>query len=270
MLRFHDADQGVLIGIWHQACTELRDLAAAERWGRPSVLPGWTVADIVAHTSWIERLALGRSDPPHEPDWAALPHVAGEFSRATEVPVDLRRGWPREAVLAEYDDTIAARHAALLAAPAGAAARNVFGQVRPVSDILRMRIFDIWVHTQDIRVGVGAPGGLASDAAWVAAGRMAGALGYVWAKSVDAPVGSTLVVDCTGPGVRFTAAVGRSDDGRGGPVAVPDDPTVRLTMGFPDYVALSCGRANAEPGRVQVEGDAALAGRTLARFGIAP
>ena len=52
-----------------------------------------------------------------EPDWDALPQVTGDFGRATEVPVDLRRGWSPDAVLAEFDASVADRQAALLAGP---------------------------------------------------------------------------------------------------------------------------------------------------------
>jgi uncharacterized protein (TIGR03083 family) len=265
MLRLHTASEPELVRVWHDACTELRAVATEEAWDRPSILPGWTVGDIIAHTAWIERLALGRFDPAHEPDWAALPHAVGDFGRATEVPVDLRRSWTREQVLAEFEDAVAARLAALQSMPPGATDRNVFGKVRPLTDILRMRIFDLWVHQQDV-----ATGGLDSDAAQVAADRMVGALGYVWAKQVAAPTGSTLVVDCTGPGVVFTEAVVRGEDGKGAPVEPPARPTVRLTMTFPNYVALACGRATADAAAVRIDGDEALGRLTLERFGIAP
>ena len=114
---------------------------------------------------------------------------------------------------------------------------------------------------------MGDPGHLGTAPAHMAAGRMRRALGFVWAKNVDAPVGATLQVTVTGPGVEFTDAVIRSDDGKGRPVAEFGDPTVALTMSFPGFVALTCGRGPAE---VSIVGDQALGERTVERFNIAP
>jgi uncharacterized protein (TIGR03083 family) len=234
------------------------------------VLPGWTVADIVAHVTSIERAQLGRVDPAHEPDWDALPHAASAFGRITEVPVDLRRSWSRGEVLQELDATMANREVALRAlwaADPQQLVMNPLGAMMPLGEMLAMRVFDTWVHEQDIRVAVGDPGHLDSAAAHMAAGRMRGALGFVWAKKVDAPTGATLAVRVTGPGVSFTDAVVRSTDGKGRVTDQVAEPTVSLTMSFPDYVALTCGRG---PADVVIDGDAELGQRTVQRFNIAP
>ena len=130
-----------------------------------------------------------------------------------------------------------------------------------------MRVFDTWVHEQDIRVAVGDPGHLGTAPAHMAADRMRKALGFVWAKKVDAPVGSTLQVTVTGPGVEFTDTVIRSEDGKGRPSDPVGVPTVALTMTFPGFVALTCGRGPAE---VDVAGDQELGARTIAHLNIAP
>ena len=263
-------DRFDLIDVWRDAMADLRDAAARAPWRAPSILPGWNVADVVAHALWIERSQLGLVDPPHEPDWVALPHVGTPFSRVTEVPVDLRRTRSREEVLAEFDQTITDREAALRGARATAPDgqyRNPLGSMTTLDDLLSMRIFDTWVHEQDIRLAVDDPGHLDTPAAHVAAARMRNSLGRVWGKGVDAPVGATVAVTCTGPGVTFSDTVVRSEDGRArrcDPVAAP---TVALTMSFPAYVALACGRG---PAPVESAGDPELAARTVARFNIAP
>jgi uncharacterized protein (TIGR03083 family) len=270
-----------LVTAWDAAMADVRDVVEAlgePGWTRPSLLPGWSVGDIVAHLAWIEGILLGRTDPPHEPDWSALPHVQSPLSMATEVPVDLRRSWQRAQVLAEFDGTIAERLAALRTGPQDplTPTTNPFGKLVTLEDVLRMRIFDTWVHGQDIRLAVGMPGSTDTDAARVAAERIAGALGYVWARRVGAPVGSTLLVEVTPPGVALTHAVARAEDGRGLDVAPPADPTVRLTMALDDFVQLGCGRTRPDSSldmartRVQIQGDADLAARALENFNIAP
>ncbi len=259
-----------LIDVWRDAIADLRDAAARAPWRAPSILPGWSVADVVAHTLWIERSQLGLADPPHEPDWAALPHVSSPFSRITEVPVDLRRTRTRDEVLAEFDETMSAREAALRhlrATDPDGLVMNPLGSMTTLDDLLSMRIFDVWVHEQDIRLAVDDPGHLDTPAAHVAAARMRNALGRVWGKGVDAPVGATVQVTCTGPGVTFSDAVVRSADGRARPISPVTQPTVALTMTFPAYVALACGRG---PAPVESAGDPELAALTIARFNIAP
>jgi uncharacterized protein (TIGR03083 family) len=271
----------VLIDAWAGAMGDLREVVAslgAEGWRQPSLLPGWSVADIVAHLSWIERILLSRFDPPHEPDWAALPHVANDLSRATEVPVDLRRARSRDEVLAEFDTTIADRHAALLSGPQDPAtpATNPFGKRVTLEAVLRMRTFDTWVHGQDIRLAVGRPGATGTSGARVAAEQIAGALGYVWAKRVDAPVGSSVLLEVVPPGIALRRAARRAEDGAGLEIAAPADPSVTLTMAFDDLVQLGCGRTRPDSSieqaraRVRVDGDQALGARAVERFNIAP
>ena len=248
-----------LIAAWAQAMSDVRTLAdelGEPGWRRPSLLPGWTVGDVVAHLSWIERIMLGRADPPHQPEWAALPHATSDFGRATEVPVDLRRSWPRERVLAEFDATIADRHAALRAGPQDldTPARDPFGRPSTLEGVLRMRTFDTWVHGQDIRLAVGRPGATDTDAARIAAEQIAGVLGFVWAKKVGASIGSTLTVTVIPPGVELVESVVVTDDGRGRAIARPDSPTVAVTMSFDDFVQLGCGREWPESSREDARG----------------
>jgi uncharacterized protein (TIGR03083 family) len=270
-----------LIAAWAEAMADVRSIVAElgePGWRAPSLLPGWSVGDVVAHLSWIERILLGRTDPPHAPDWTALPHVDSDFGRATEVPVDLRRAWPRERVLAEFDATIADRHAALLAGPTDpdAPAVNPFGRTTTLEAVLRMRTFDTWVHSQDIRLATGQPGATTTAAALVTAEQIAGALGYVWARKVDAPVGATLLVSVTPPGIALTRAVTRSAQGKGVDVDPPLDPTVRLTLEFDDFIQLGCGRTHPDRSpeearaRVTIDGDPELGARTVAALNIAP
>ncbi len=257
------------IDVWCLAMADFRDAAARAPWQHPSALPGWTVGDVVAHVTWIERSQLGRQDPAHEPDWASLPHARDGFGRITEVPVDLRRSRTRDEVLAEFDETVADREVSLRALRAGdpGPVLSPLGTMMPLDELIAMRVFDTWVHEQDIRVAVGDPGNLGTAPAHMAAGRMRRALGFVWAKKVDAPIGATLEVSVTGPGVEFTDTVIRTEDGRGRQSGRVERPTVALTMSFPGFVALACGRG---PADVSVTGDQALAERAIARFNIAP
>ncbi|HSO04429.1 MAG TPA: hypothetical protein VLQ92_08115, partial [Candidatus Limnocylindrales bacterium] len=65
----------------------------------------------------------------------------------------------------------------------------------------------------------------------------------------------------------FSDTVIRTEDGKGRPSGPVEDPTVALTVSFPGFVALTCGRG---PADVDVTGDQELAERTIAQLNIAP
>jgi uncharacterized protein (TIGR03083 family) len=232
------------------------------------------VGDIVAHIGWLEGMLIGEYDAPHEPDWVSLPHVQSDFGRITEVPVDLRRSWAREAVLIELADRVSRRTAELEEGPhaADAEVMGPFGPA-PLGRVLRMRTLDTWVHEQDIRDALGRPGHLDTPGAQATAAQLLPGLGKVWAKLAGAQPGQVLDLRVTGPGIEGGAIVAVGEDGRARMVG--DDlldqagaATVTLTMSWPAYLALSCGRGDAQPWReqVSVSGDPELAARTLEHF----
>ncbi len=136
--------------------------------------------------------------------------------------------------------------------------------------MLRDRIFDLWVHQQDIRVPLGEPGHLDDDGARITAEVLLAGLGFLWAKRAGAPSGTSLVVRTTPPGLALVAAVRIDADGRARPCDVPQDPTATLTLGFTNFVALACGRMNADAGAVVVAGDLELGARVVEDFAITP
>jgi uncharacterized protein (TIGR03083 family) len=147
-----DAGFDELFAAWRSASNDFIDLVtplSQAEWDAPTALPGWSVGDIVAHIGWLEGLLMGEYDAPHEPDWSALPHAQSDFGRITEVPVDLRRSWAREAVLIELADRVARRTVELEEGPHEAAAEVMgpFGPA-PLARVLRMRTLDTWVHEQ--------------------------------------------------------------------------------------------------------------------------
>jgi uncharacterized protein (TIGR03083 family) len=277
-LPYDDADAASLIDVWNRAMADLLAAAVSARpqgWGLPTPCPGWGIGDIVAHTSFIERFLLKRWDPPHEPDWASLPHVTSDFGRVTEIPVDLRRGWTREEVLDEFRQTWGDRLQQLRAGTHDLTEMvdSPFGVPWPLDRVLRTRIFDIWVHDQDIHTANSELADLDTPAAWVSARQLVKALPVVWAKNTDAPAGSSLRVDVTGPGVEFTAAVQRGNDGRSRFID-PDTgheavgPTVSLRVAWPDLVRLMAGRG--WPESAALSGDPELGQRVLDTMTITP
>lgn len=261
-----------ILGAWQSAADDFLALVtplSQEEWDAPTALPGWSVGDIVAHVGWIEGIMLGQVDPPHEPDWSALPHVRNDFGRITEIPVDLRRAWPREQVLIELADVISRRGTALREGPQDVNL-EVFGPLglAPLGRVVQMRAMDTWVHEQDIRAALGRPGHLDTPGAQATAAQLLPGLPKVWVKGAGAQPGQVLRLVLAGPELTAERWVAVGEDGRGRASESGADPTTTLTMDWSTYLALACGRGDQERWRerVNVEGDPSLGQRTLEAF----
>jgi len=265
-----------LIDIWEEAATAVADLADHvddSQWRAMTRCSGWSLADIVAHVVDVEGVLAGLPRPQHEPDWDALPHVANDFGRFTEVGVDHRRSRPREEVVAELREVVAVRRGQLDAHPVGEDVIGPLGNPTTMDRLLRMRVLDIWMHEQDIRAAVGSDGGWGTRAAWISYQQIRAALPIVWAKRAGAPGGDAVRIDVTGPGVVATMAAVAADDSRGALVDPPERATVSLRLSWPDLVILAAGRVADDPGlasRLTLDGDPGLGEALLAALTITP
>jgi uncharacterized protein (TIGR03083 family) len=136
-----------------------------------------------------------------------------------------------------------------------------------------IRIFDNWVHEQDIRRAVGRPGHFAGPVAEHALELVARAMPGVVGRKVRPAPGTTVVFEVTGPLGR-TLAIGMAGE-RATPLDQPPAvPSVRLTMDVETFVCLGCGRWAPGPvlasGTVQIAGDRALAERIVAQMNFMP
>ena len=140
-----------------------------------------------------------------------------------------------------------------------------------VTEFVRIRIFDAWVHEQDIRRALDLPGELEGLVAAHVVGRIARALPFVVARKAQAPDGVTVVFDITGPAGRV---VPLEVEGRRGSEldSEPASPTVRITTDVEAFACLGCGRWDPSPalrsGRVTVTGDTVLGETIVANMNI--
>lgn len=237
-------------------------------WKTPTECPGWTVQDNLVHITALERFILG--DPlPAEDVADDLPHVKNDIGRSNERWVESRRAWSGADALAEFVTTTDARIAQLRALDDDGFAADSWTPLGPgtVAGLLGFRVFDSWVHEQDMRRALRRPGDLDSEAARFSTGMMLDVLPYVVGKKVGAPDGSTVVLSLTGP-IVTTAAVAVTDGRARRLDVVPDAAAVTVRLASDEYARLACGRSDPNEalttGGVAIEGDVGL-GTTLVR-----
>lgn len=243
---------------------------AADAWDRPTGCPGWSVRDQLAHMIGVERLMLG--DPAEPVEVPPLEHVVTDFDRAIESAVELRRGWPIDRLVSEFEAVVSRRLAALadldvsqltepLDGPAGLRMKG--------SQMLRTRVFDLTCHEQDIRRAVGRPGDLVGPHVDIATEQVLRA----WAKllpgrvsAAAATTGSVMIV-LGDRSVRLDLRSGALD--LTGSDTASTDAVVRLDAGA--LLALGGGRSDA-PGAedLDVTGDAAVVRALVAAATITP
>jgi uncharacterized protein (TIGR03083 family) len=225
------------------ACDELSDA----EWALPTECPGWDVKDQLSHLVGIERSIMGQPAPVWDGPFGD--HVHNDFARSNERWVETR--------LAQLELLTEDEWAAVGWSPLGE---------RPHAEFMEIRVYDSWVHEQDVRRALDRPGGGGNQASALSIDRVQGAMGFVVAKLAGSPDGTVVRFDVAGPdrdARAFTVAV---RDGRAREVGDEVAPTVTLSMSSLDFVRLGCGRVGAAEleaaGSIGVDGDAA-AGRAV-------
>ncbi len=257
------AEKDRLIGLLEDEWSAIAGLLAglSEQQWHTVVLPGWTVHDVVAHMIGTERTLGGGEHPPVPPDAELGPHVRNDIGKINEAWIAALRDRPDRELLADFRSVTAGRLASLRQlsveefnapswTPAGQATYARFMQIR---------IFDCWMHEQDIRAGLGLPGHESGPVAEQALAEVIMALGYIVGKRGRAPDGCSVLFSLRGPVERELAVV---VDGRAKVVAALDGPpTASLRLSSSLFLRLAGGRQDPEAALAEVElgGDEALA-----------
>lgn len=235
-----------------------------EDWSRPTPCPGWDVRANVAHIVGTEWMLAGRPAPDVPVDRADRPHVRNDIGAFNEAWVIDHAGTDPEDLRAMLREITATRLAALRAMGPEEWEAESFTPAGPDSygRFMRIRVFDCWMHEQDIRDGVGRPGHTTGLPVEVTLDEMSAALGYAVGKKAGAPDGSSVTFVLTDVDRTVHVAI----DGRVAVVDALDGPaTTTLRLGVHAFSRLAGGRAtlDALDDPIQVEGDTALGHQVL-------
>lgn len=270
------SDQERLAGyveVWWQAINDflaLLEEIPTEAWSTATDLAGWDVRAVASHVAHLEGILAG--GPEETADVGEPPHVSGFMGLYTEIGVVTRRDHTPDQIINEIRASATRRHTSLLADPptdGTAKPEPIFGGVPwDCNTLLRNRPLDIWMHEQDVRRAVGQPGGMDTASAKHTAEYLAESLGFVVAKRVGAPPGTTVVLEMAGiDPCAFTV----NDQNRGERLTeIPAEPTVRLRTDRASYIVLAGGRCDVKPGAVEFAGDAELGQRIIDNLATTP
>lgn len=258
----------VLTKEWEDIATLLEQLDDAA-WSTPTDLPGWDVKAVVAHIIGIEATLAGDPQPAAPQDLAQRDHVRNDMGERNEAWVELLRREPPADMLRRLREVTARRAEQLrtmtdedFSAPSWTPAGN-----DTYARFMQIRIFDCWMHEQDVRHAVGRPGNEDGAAAIESIGETTRVLGYVVGKLAGAPDGSAVTFSLTGPVTKELHVV---VDGRGAVVDSLDRaPDVRISLDSSTFMRLAGGRVDARAvlDRIQMEGDVDLGAQIVGHLG---
>ncbi|WP_132991628.1 maleylpyruvate isomerase family mycothiol-dependent enzyme [Gordonia zhaorongruii] len=245
-----------LVAQW-QVIDDLVSSISDEQWQADSGLPGWNVADVVAHIVGTESMLDGR-EADSVRDVSGLPHVKNSIGELNERWLDHYRSRSRDEVMADYREVTAKRAADMRAmtddawnvempTPAG---RDTFGR------FMRVRNFDCWVHEMDLRDALGLGEPTAPEPATWALQEMTATIPFLVGKKAGAPKGSAATFDFSG---LVPMQVHVAVDEKASAVPALDAPAdVTLSLTVVDFARLAGDRPKADPADVVIAGDAEL------------
>ena len=221
----------------------------------------------MAHIVGTEAMLAGEPGPGVEIDREANAHVRNDIGAFNEQWVESLRAVPPNEVLSRFRELTGARLAALEQmsddewnaesfTPAG---KDTYGR------FMQIRVFDCWLHEQDIRDAVGRPGHESGVAVDVVLDEMATALGFVVGKKAGATAGQSVTFALTDSGSVVRELHVEVGERAAVVPALSAPATVTLTMPVGVMTRRCAGRVGPDDllDQVVIDGDLALAAKIL-------
>jgi uncharacterized protein (TIGR03083 family) len=220
------------------------------RWQTPTPLPGWSVHAVLSHLIGTESSLLGIATPEADIDVSTLEHVRNDIGAMNERWVRHFSGDSGAALHARFRAVTNDRRKRLtdMCDEDWNALTPTPGGLDSYGRFMRIRVFDCWMHEQDIREALRQPPSdddLDGPPARLALDEIAATMGYVVGKLGKAPDGSRVVFELTGPLARTIRVL---VDGRGqvvddfGGLAPTSAPIVSIRLDGLQFTRLVGGR----------------------------
>lgn len=239
---------------------------APKEWHTSASLPGWVVFDVYAHIIGTESMLEGYELPYTKTDVASFSYVNNEAGVFNETWVESLSHLEPPAMLDRFRRVTASRMRTLDAMTQHefeAKTDTPVGRA-PYWRFMQMRVFDCWMHEQDIREGLGRPGHESGPCARAAVDEVERALGYIIGKKAKAVDGESVTIELTGPVKRtIRVAVGERAEVVD---ELPGPSTATISMSSNLFMRLAGGRGSnlsSRLGAIDFEGDLDLAERVV-------
>jgi uncharacterized protein (TIGR03083 family) len=249
----------------YAAIEELVTPLSEQQWGAPTPCPAWDVRANVAHIVGSELELDGSEPPPGLPAAWTAEHVRNKIGLSNERWIATLSGRPTADLLTTFRDVTARRVGALRQLSGEAwetecftpGGRDTFGR------FVRIRVFDCWMHEQDIRDALGRPGHDEGPEVEFVLDEISAALGFVVGKKAAAPHGSSVSFDLTGNAGRRIDV--RVEDRAQVVEQLGEAATVTLRMAVPTFTRVAGGRVEATGAMtaIQISGDDELGRRVI-------
>jgi uncharacterized protein (TIGR03083 family) len=234
-----------LFAVW-DSIDALLDGLPEDRWQAATPLPGWCVQAVVSHIIGTESFLEGIAPPQPDIDVSALEHVRNDIGVMNECWVRHLSGESGAGVLERFRTVTGSRRKALTSMSDDDWNALTPTPVGPESygRFMRVRVFDCWMHEQDIREALHRPSSrdeLDGPAARLALDEITATMGFVVGKLAKAPDGARILFELTGP---LACAIRVLVDGRA--QVVNDfggqDPTATIRLDGLQFTRLAGGR----------------------------
>jgi uncharacterized protein (TIGR03083 family) len=260
-----------LFAVWDDVDALLDGLSETE-WKAATPLPGWCVQAVVSHMIGTESFLAGIAAPQPDIDVSALDHVRNDIGVMNECWVRHLGGESGASVLERFRAITNNRRTVLTNLPDDEWNALTPTPVGPDSyaRFMRVRVFDCWMHEQDIREALRRPSSdddLDGPASQLALDEIAATMGFVVGKLAKAPDGSRILFELTGPLAR---SIRVSVDGRAQLVDDFDgqEPTATIRLDGLQFTRLTGGRpmSPARAQDVELGGDKDVAAQIVERL----
>jgi uncharacterized protein (TIGR03083 family) len=260
-----------LFAVWDSIDALLEGLPEAQ-WHAATPLPAWCVQAVLSHIIGTESFLEGIAAPPPDIDVKTLDHVRNDVGALNECWVRHLSAESGNSVLERYRAVTDDRRKFLSGmsdddwnaetqTPAG---QDSYGR------FMRIRVFDCWMHEQDIRMALQRPSSdaeLDGPASQLSLDEIASTMGFVVGKLAQAPDGSRVQFDLTGP---LSRSIRVSVDGRARLVEDfgEQQPSATVRVDALQFTRLAGGRpmCPARTQDIELGGDKDLAARIVERL----
>ena len=267
MTRFARADLiDIQSEIWDSILVLCNGLQLTD-WEKQTNCPTWTVKDCLSHLIGVESRLLGLPVPEIEIE--KLEHVKNSQGLDNELDIMSRRSKPPRDIVREFVAVTGLRidylrnekdFSVKVESPVG---------MGSLADQVSVRIFDCWIHQQDIKMAIGAKCDFVSAAANLSFDRMYSVMPFVVGKKV-APINGTKIlfeIHCDEKVVQKAVHV---SDNKASFSSDSVDHDVSIVCTDELFFLLTCGRISPEKairdGSVEFRGDKLLGERVASNM----